>query len=101
MLVVRIVLRHRLEPGPCPGADGGLVPAVRVDGHARPAAGAEQVERHRAARVGPETAAELRAHGLEPDLVPTVSTQEGLLAELPRPAGRVLFAAAEGAENLS
>ncbi|HSO01136.1 MAG TPA: uroporphyrinogen-III synthase, partial [Gaiellaceae bacterium] len=26
------------------------------------------------------------------DLVPEVSTQEGLLAELPRPAGRVLFA---------
>ena len=26
------------------------------------------------------------------DLVPAVSTQEGLLAELPRPAGRVLFA---------
>jgi uroporphyrinogen-III synthase len=34
------------------------------------------------------------------DLVPTVSTQEGLLAELPRPAGRVLFAAAEGARRL-
>jgi uroporphyrinogen-III synthase len=34
------------------------------------------------------------------DLVPTVSTQEGLLAELPRPAGRVLFAGAEGARRL-
>lgn len=34
------------------------------------------------------------------DLVPRVSTQEGLLAELPRPAGRVLFAAAEGARRL-
>jgi uroporphyrinogen-III synthase len=29
-----------------------------------------------------------------------VSTQEGLLAELPRPAGRVLFAGAEGARPL-
>jgi uroporphyrinogen-III synthase len=29
-----------------------------------------------------------------------VSTQEGLLAELPRPAGRVLFAGAEGARSL-
>ena len=29
-----------------------------------------------------------------------VSTQEGLLAELPRPAGRVLFAGAEGARTL-
>ena len=34
------------------------------------------------------------------DLVPEVSTQEGLLAELPRPAGRVLFAAAEDARRL-
>ena len=34
------------------------------------------------------------------DLVPTVSTQEGLLAELPRPAGRVLFAGAEDARRL-
>ena len=36
----------------------------------------------------------------EVDLVPQVSTQEGLLAELPRPAGRVLFAGAEGARRL-
>jgi uroporphyrinogen-III synthase len=34
------------------------------------------------------------------DLVPAVATQEGLLAELPRPAGRVLFAAAERARRL-
>jgi uroporphyrinogen-III synthase len=34
------------------------------------------------------------------DLVARVSTQEGLLAELPRPAGRVLFAGAEGARPL-
>ena len=34
------------------------------------------------------------------DLVPAVSTQEGLLAELPSPAGRVLFAGAEGARRL-
>jgi uroporphyrinogen-III synthase len=34
------------------------------------------------------------------DLVPAVATQEGLLAELPRPAGRVLFAGAEGARRL-
>jgi uroporphyrinogen-III synthase len=34
------------------------------------------------------------------DLVPAVSTQEGLLDELPRPAGRVLFAGAEGARPL-
>jgi uroporphyrinogen-III synthase len=34
------------------------------------------------------------------DLLPKVSNQEGLLAELPRPAGRVLFAGAEGARRL-
>jgi uroporphyrinogen-III synthase len=34
------------------------------------------------------------------DLVPRISTQEGLLAELPRPAGRVLFAGAEKARPL-
>ncbi len=34
------------------------------------------------------------------DLVPAVSTQEGLLAELPSPAGQVLFAGAEGARRL-
>ncbi len=34
------------------------------------------------------------------DLVPAVSTQEGLLAEIPRPAGRVLFAGAEAARPL-
>jgi uroporphyrinogen III methyltransferase/synthase len=54
----------------------------------------------RLAAIGPGTAAELREHGLEPDLVPRVSTQEGLLAELPRPSGRVLFAGAERARRL-
>ena len=54
----------------------------------------------RLAAVGPGTAEALRRHGLEPDLVPGVSTQEGLLEELPRPAGRVLVAAAEGARRL-
>lgn len=54
----------------------------------------------RLAAIGPGTAAALREHGLEPDLVARVSTQEGLLAELPRPAGRVLLAAAEGARRL-
>jgi len=51
----------------------------------------------RVAAIGPGTAAALTAAGVEPDLVPAVSTQEGLLAELPRPAGRVLFAGAEDA----
>ena len=52
------------------------------------------------AAVGPGTAAALREGGAEPELVARVSTQEGLLAELPRPAGRVLFAGAERARPL-
>jgi uroporphyrinogen III methyltransferase / synthase len=54
----------------------------------------------RVAAIGPGTAAALRERGVEPDLVPAVSTQEGLLVELPRPVGRVLLAAAEGARRL-
>jgi uroporphyrinogen III methyltransferase / synthase len=54
----------------------------------------------RVAVIGPGTAEALRERGVEPALVPARSTQEGLLAELPRPAGNVLFAAAEGARAL-
>jgi uroporphyrinogen-III synthase len=54
-------------------------------------------EPRRVAAVGRATAA---AFGGPVDLVPRISTQEGLLAELPRPAGRVLFAGAEEARRL-
>jgi uroporphyrinogen III methyltransferase/synthase len=54
----------------------------------------------RIAAIGPGTARALRAHGVEPALVATTSTQEGLVEELPRPTGRVLFAGAEGARRL-
>jgi len=54
----------------------------------------------RVAVVGPGTAEALRAHGVEPDLVARRSTQEGLVEELPRPTGRVLFAGAEDARGL-
>jgi uroporphyrinogen-III synthase len=52
------------------------------------------------AAVGRGTADALRERGVEPDLVAQVSTQEGLAAELPQPAGRVLFPAAEGARSV-
>jgi uroporphyrinogen III methyltransferase/synthase len=67
--------------------------------------GAEHFARRRrgplphVAAVGPGTAETLRAHGIEPELVPKVSTQEGLLAEFPQPPGRVLVAAARGARR--
>jgi uroporphyrinogen-III synthase len=54
----------------------------------------------RVAAVGEATAAALRAHGLVADFVPRRSTQDGLVAEFPRPAGRVLFVGAEGARTL-
>lgn len=54
-------------------------------------------EPRRVAAIGKATA---EAWGGRVDLVPAVSTQEGLLAELPRPAGRVLFAGAEEARRL-
>lgn len=49
----------------------------------------------RVAAIGQATA-EAIGHA---DLVARVSTQEGLAAEMPRPAGRVLVAAAEGARS--
>jgi uroporphyrinogen III methyltransferase / synthase len=52
----------------------------------------------RLAAIGPGTAEALHEQGLVADLVPQVSTQEGLLAELPE--GSVLVAAAEGARRL-
>ena len=66
--------------------------------------GADEIARRainlpRIAAVGPGTAEALRHHGIEPAFVPTVSSQEGLLAEFPRPEGKVLFAAAENARR--
>jgi len=66
--------------------------------------GADEIARRgvnlpRIAAVGPGTAEALRAHGIEPAFVPVESSQEGLLREFPQPAGRVLFAAAEGARR--
>lgn len=51
------------------------------------------------AAIGPGTAEALVEHGIAPDLVSAVSTQEGLVAELPRPHGRVLYAGAEGSRR--
>jgi uroporphyrinogen III methyltransferase/synthase len=54
----------------------------------------------RVAVIGPGTAEALRARGVEPAVVARRSTQEGLAAEIPRPAGRVLFAGAEDARGV-
>jgi uroporphyrinogen-III synthase len=51
------------------------------------------------AAIGPGTAAALREGGVEPAFVPRASTQEGLVAELPAPHGRIVFAGAERARR--
>ena len=51
------------------------------------------------AAVGPGTARVLEEASVRVALVPEVSTQEGLVDVFPRPPGRVLFAAAEGARR--
>ena len=66
--------------------------------------GADEIARRgrnlpKLAAVGPGTAERLREHGLEPAFVARISSQEGLLAEFPRSAGRVLFAAAENSRR--
>jgi uroporphyrinogen-III synthase len=54
----------------------------------------------RVAAIGPGTAEALRKRGVEAALVPRESTQEGLVAEFPKPTGRVLFAGAEEARGV-
>ena len=66
--------------------------------------GADEIARRavnipKVAAVGPGTAETLRGHGIEPDFVPAVSSQDGLLAEFPRPEGKVLFAAARNSRR--
>jgi uroporphyrinogen-III synthase len=68
--------------------------------------GAEQLARRhrgylpRVAAIGAATAAALETFGIHADFVPTTPSQEALVAELPRPVGRVLFVGAEEARGL-
>ena len=68
--------------------------------------GAEQLARRhlgylpRVAAIGAATAAALAAYGIDVDFVPSAPSQEALVAEFPRPAGRVLFVGAEEARGL-
>jgi uroporphyrinogen III methyltransferase/synthase len=67
--------------------------------------GAEHFDRRRTgelphvAAIGPGTAEALRARGIEPELVAGDSRLEGLVDSFPRPPGRVLFVAAQGARR--
>jgi uroporphyrinogen-III synthase len=68
--------------------------------------GAEQlVSRHvgalpQVAAIGPQTAGVLAAHGIPVAFVPSEATQDTLVAEFPRPSGKVLFVGAEEARGL-
>jgi energy-coupling factor transport system substrate-specific component len=85
------------DPVDCAGYDWLIVTSPN---------GADEIARRgrnlpKIAAVGPGTAEALRAHGIEPAFVPRVSSQDGLLAEFPRPAGRVLFAAVPGVQPVT
>ena len=68
--------------------------------------GAEQLARRHTgylpsiAAIGAATATALATYGISADFVPTTPTQEALVAEFPRPPGRVLFVGAEEARGL-
>ena len=98
--VVRCPLIERERTGPATfdvsGYDWVIVTSPTA---ARELANRARGNRGSVAAIGPGTAAALREHGIEPTLVPNVSTQEGLVADFPRPPGRVLFAGAEGARR--
>lgn len=53
----------------------------------------------RIAAIGEGTVAALAGQGLAADFVPSSASQEGLLAEFPRPVGRALFVGAAGART--
>ena len=91
-----------IEIEPLPGAvevDGYDWVVVTSPNGARELVARADGELPKVAAVGPGTAETLRELGVEPAFVPRVSSQDGLLAEFPRPPGRVLFAAAEGARR--
>jgi uroporphyrinogen-III synthase len=63
-------------------------------------AGRRRGELPRVAAIGDATAAALAVMGIDVDFVPSLASQEGLLAEFPRPVGRALFVGAEEARTL-
>jgi uroporphyrinogen-III synthase len=106
-------LRARgFEPVLCPLIDTEPIDdgPVDVDGYdwviVTSATGAVELARRHTGRlpkvaaVGEPTAAALAKLGVQVDFVPTDASQEGLVAQLPRPVGRALFVGAEGARTL-
>jgi uroporphyrinogen-III synthase len=90
---------ERIDDGPIDVSGYDWVIVTSANGAAELAA-RRRGELRRVAAVGEATAAALSADGIEVDFVPSLASQEGLLAELPRPAGRALFVGAERARRL-
>jgi uroporphyrinogen III methyltransferase / synthase len=89
------IVRTSDEPIDCTGYEWAVVTSPN---------GADEVARRarnlpKVAAVGPGTAETLRRHGIEPAFVATVSTADGLVAELPGPEGRVVYLAAENSRR--
>jgi uroporphyrinogen-III synthase len=110
--LVEALRRRDFEPVVCPlietePIDDGPVDVAGYDWVILTSANgaAELARRHqgrlpKVAAVGEATAVALAEHGIRADFIPTEASQEGLLAELPRPVGSALFVGAEGARML-
>jgi uroporphyrinogen-III synthase len=94
-----VIATERIDDGPIDVTGYEWVIVTSANGAAELGARHVGVLR-RVAAVGELTAAALEAQGIAVELVPTLASQEGLLAELPRPVGRALFVGAEGARRL-
>lgn len=89
------IVRTSDEPIDCDGYEWAIVTSPN---------GADEVARRarnlpKIAAVGPGTAETLRGHGIEPAFVARTSSVEGLLAEFEKPAGRIVYLAAENSRR--
>jgi uroporphyrinogen-III synthase len=83
------------EPIDCAGYEWAVVTSPN---------GADEVARRAVnlplvAAVGPGTAETLRKHGIDPAFVPSVHSQDGLIADFPAHEGRILYLAAENSRR--
>ena len=94
-----VIETESIDEGPIEVSDYDWVIVTSANGAAELAA-RRRGELPRIAAVGETTAAALTALGIAVDFVPSLASQEGLVAELPRPVGRALFVGAEQARRL-
>jgi uroporphyrinogen-III synthase len=94
-----VIATESIDDGPIEASGYDWVIVTSANGAAELAA-RRSGELPRIAAVGETTAAALTARGIEVDFVPSLASQEGLVAELPRPVGRALFVGGERARRL-